>query len=299
MRVAAVLLAMVCACSGDDSHRHSKTPQAPAATPGETQTEPALPGTPVAFSESAAQSYWTSPDEIEASQKFALEDYKAATEAFTRARAATTDEGRSARIDLMLGLSAERSNDATTASGYFLAAYAKLPQLSDYIGYHAARTLWLAQREASPRGDKGAEATGLAKKTSKDSIVGADAEILLGDLLRGTKDWSAVALHYRDYLARHPKGPFRSEARYELANAIEESKGDVNEAIGLYKQISIDDPLSSWTTKATAKLTGLKVNVTYSAAEHIPRGNVPFHNLPNPGGRAEVHTPLPAAAGDR
>jgi soluble lytic murein transglycosylase len=274
MRVAALLLAMVCACSGDDSHRHSKTPTQVGSAPDEAAVEAAPPGTAVAFSESAAQSYWVSADELEGSQKFALEEYAAAAQAFTRARAATKDEGRIARIDLMLGLCAERSNDATTASGHFLAAYAKLPQLADYIGYHAARTLWLAHKTP--------EATELAKKIAKDSIVGPDAEILLGDLLRGTADWSAVVAHYRDYLARHPRGPFRSEARYELANAIEESKGDVNEAIGLYKQITVDDPLSSWTTKATARLGALKVAVTYTAAEHIARGMELFDAMRNP-----------------
>jgi soluble lytic murein transglycosylase len=274
MRVAALLLAMVCACSGDDSHRHSKAPQPQVGSgPGDAAVEATPPGA-VAFSESAAQSYWVSADEALASQKFALEEYKAAAQAFTRARAATKDEGRIARIDLMLGLCAERSNDAKTASGYFLAAYAKLPQLADYIGYHAARTLWLSH--------KSAEATELAKKIAKDSIVGPDADILLGDLLRGTADPATVVAHYRDYLARHPRGPFRSEARYELANAIEASKGDIKEAIGLYRQITIDDPLSSWTTKATAKLTNRLFKITYTASEHIARGMELFDSMRNP-----------------
>ena len=47
----------------------------------------------------------------------------------------------------------------------------------------------------------------------------------IGDLLRGKADWAAVVAHYADYLVRHPKGPFRSEARFYLAEAIEKTKG--------------------------------------------------------------------------
>ncbi len=277
MRIAALLLALLSACSGgcsgDDSHRHAKTPH-PGGSAQATPDDAAVPGVAGSFSESAAQSYWVSADEVEAAQKFALQEYPAAAAAFTKARAATKDPERLARIDLMLGLCAERSNDAKTASQHFLAAYAKLPQLADYIGYHAARTLWLAHDSA--------KAMELVTKIAKDSIVGADAEILHGDLLRGTGDWAKVAAHYRDYLTRHPRGPFRSEARFELANAIEQSKGDQAEAIALYKQITIDDPLSSWTTKATARLAALKVTPTYTAAEHIARGMELFDAMRNP-----------------
>jgi soluble lytic murein transglycosylase len=271
MRVV-LLLALVCACSGDDSHRHSKHP-APVQSTGDAGTD-APAGTPAAFSESAAQSYWISPDELEASKAFGLEDYKAARDAFTRARAATKDPERIARIELMLGLCNERMNDATTASVHFAAALPALPRLADYVSYHAARALWLAHKTK--------EATELAQKVARDSIVGADAEILLGDLLRGQSQWDAAVAHYRDYLTRRPKGPFRSEARMWLADAIEKSKGDQAEAIKLYRQITIDDPLSSWTTKAKARLAELNVPETYTAAEQIALGMELFDAMRNP-----------------
>jgi soluble lytic murein transglycosylase len=268
-RIAWLFCALICACSGDDSHRHAKMPK-PA---------PAKPDVPTAiapggFSEASATSYWTTPDELEGAAKFALEDYKAAAAAFGRARTATKDAERAARLELMLGLCYERLDDATNAAPHFTAAYAGLPLLADYIAYHTARALWLTHKTA--------EATELAAKVAKDSIVGADAEILTGELLRGKADWAAVVTHYRDYLARHPNGPFRSEARFDLAEGLEKSGGDPQEAIKLYRQITIDDPLSSWTTKAQARLTALKSPLTYNAGEHIARGMELFDAMRNP-----------------
>ena len=268
----ALILCLIGACSGDDNHRHTKTPKPPApATPIEPTA--VAPGT-AAFSEAMAAPYWTTPDELEAAQKFALEDYKGSQDKWGGARAATKDADRIARIDLMMGICAERMNDATTAATHFVAAYPKLPQLSDYVGYHAARALWLSHKTA--------EATELAQKVAKDSIVGPDAEILLGDLLRGKSDWAAAAAHYGDYLTRRPNGPFRSEARMHLADAIEKSKGDQAEAVKLYRQITVDDPLSSWATKASTRLGELKIAITYTAGEHITRGMDLFDNMRNP-----------------
>jgi soluble lytic murein transglycosylase len=311
MRGIALLLALVCgcsgACSGDDT-RHPKGPRPGAISgsgepTGSVAAAPTTSAAPAAFSESAAQSYWASADELEAARAFALEDYKTARDAFTRARSQTTDVERIARIELMLGLANERLGDAAAAAPHYLSAYPKLPQLADYVGYHAARTLWLAKKPA--------EAAELAHKVARDSIVGADAEILSGDLLRAKADWTAVAAHYRDYLSRRPNGPFRSEARMHLADAIvrsgsagprsapvgsaevtTKSGGDQAEAIALYRRITIDDPLSSWTTKATARLAELKVPLVYDASEHIARGMVLFDAMRNPESEAAFDAAL-------
>src|SRR5262245_37590410 len=97
-----LVFALICACSGDDSHRHTKVPTPPPPTPTATSTD--TPTTAGALSESTVQSYWTSPDEIEGAAKFALEDYAGAKAAFDKALAATKDPARIARLHLILGL---------------------------------------------------------------------------------------------------------------------------------------------------------------------------------------------------
>jgi len=278
-RIAWLVCAVLCACSGDDSHRHTKTPKNPGTLPATPSA--AVPG---GLSESMVASYWTTPDELAGAAKFALEDYKAAADAFGRALAATKDPDRAARLDLILGLCYERLDDAANAAPHFTAAYAKLPELADYLGYHAARALSITQKHD--------EATALAQKVAKDSIVGPDTEILLGDLIRRKSDWSAAVTHFRDYLTNHPSGPFRSEARFDLAEALENAKGDQQEAIKLYRQITIEDPLSSWTTKAQARLTALKVSATFTAAEHIARGMELFDAMRNPESEAAFTSAL-------
>jgi len=267
-----LLVLAVCACSGDDSHRHVSQPKT-----GITPNPPAEAGVPGAvgtLAESMAVSYWTTPDEQAGITAFTAKDWAAAKTALTAARAAIKDpnDPKAPRLELLLGLTDAELNDAASSAGHLAIAYKALPELSDFIGYHLARSLWLAHD---------ASALDIAQSVAKDSIVGADAEILVGDLLRGKGDWPAVVAYYRDYLAHHPNGPFRSEARFDLAEAIANAHGDAQESIKLYRQITIDDPLSSWTTKATAALKGQTVE-PLTGGELITQGMVLFDNMRNP-----------------
>src|SRR5690242_16937480 len=110
-----VPLVLLCACSGDDTHRHVvTTPPLPAAKPAVAPaTAPTAGG---ALSEAMIASYWTTADELDAATQFRLENYKPAHDAFARARGATKDPAQQARIDLMLGLCEEALGDHTAAS---------------------------------------------------------------------------------------------------------------------------------------------------------------------------------------
>ena len=277
------LLLAVChlgACSGDDSHRHVTNP-----TTGETPIDRSLadgkgdtvaPTGPGVLSEAQVVSYWTTPDELAGSAAFTAKDYATAKTAFTAARGAINDVNnpRVPRLELLLGLCDAELNDNTSAVSHLAVAYKALPELSDYIGYHLARSLWLAHDPA---------AHDIASSIGKDSIVGADAELLMGDLLRGKNDWPAVVTYYTDYLSHHPNGPFRSEARFDLADAVTNAKQDPHKAIALYRQITIDDPLSSWTPKAEAALKALNATPDpLNGAEHVTQGMVLFDNMRNP-----------------
>lgn len=280
MRRLVPLVVLVCACSGDDTHRHVAT------TPPAKKAEVAAPAQAGALDEAMVASYWKTGDELDGATQFGLKDWKAAHDAFALARAAAKDPDQQARIDLMLGLCEEALEDHAGAAGHLAAAHTGLSSLADYIGYHAAREMWLAHMPV--------EALDLAQTVAKDSIVGPDAEILVGDLLRGQSKWPEVEAHFRDYLSRHAKGPFLSEARFDLADALEQQKGkpQLEEAEKLYKQIEVEDPLTSWATKSHDRLVALKVDETMTVAEHITKGMVLFDNMRNPEGEAEFTAAL-------
>src|SRR6185503_18297532 len=126
---------------------------------------------------------------------------------FAAARAAlptTAAAADAAHLDLMVALcDAELGSWAAAATG-FASARAALPALTDWISYQEARALYFAHDTAG--------ALARARAVAADSIVGPDAELLIGDALRGDADHAATAAHYRDYLARRPDGIRRSEA---------------------------------------------------------------------------------------
>ncbi|HSN29757.1 MAG TPA: transglycosylase SLT domain-containing protein [Kofleriaceae bacterium] len=279
MRRLVPFVLLVCACSGDDTHRHVAT--TPPAVAKGSAAPPAQAG---ALDEAMVASYWKTGDELDAANQFALEKWKPAHDAFALARQAAKDPDQQARLDLMLGLCEEHLEDHANAAAHLAAAYRGLPQLADYIGYHAAREMWLAHMTA--------EATELAGKVARDSIVGPDAEILGIDLLRGQSKWAEAETALRDYLSRHARGPFLSEVRFEIAEALEQQKKPGDEAAKLYKQIEVEDPLSSWAAKAHDRMVALKADESLSTAEHITKGMVLFDSMRNPEGEAEFAAAL-------
>ena len=298
-----LLVALSAACSGDDTHRQQKTipPHADAVpvpaidaaastTPSSATTATTTPGTPAAtapLDEDMARSYFTSGDAKAGADAFALRNWKDALAAFTRARAATKDDAQAARLDLMTGMCHIELGQWREASHDLAAAAPKLPQIADWVGLQLARAQYGAHEPT-------AEAT--ARKVAPGSIAGAEAEILVGDMVRDRKDDAATAAYYRDYLARRPKGPHRSEARYDLAEALEASAPA--EALALYRQIDIDDPLSSWATKATARAAKLPdpkhLRDSFTATEQIARGKVLFEAMRNPESEAAFAAALAA-----
>ena len=275
-RLCALLL--VVACSGDDAHRQSTihprgaSTQADSAAVAPAATPPATPPAPAPLSEDMAKAYFTTGDAAVGAQAFADQRWADAKAAFTKARASATGAD-AARLDLMLGLVNAELGAWQAAADQLVAARAGLPLLDDYIAYHAARALYFAKQ--------GTKALELARTVDGASIVGPEAELLVGDVLRGQGDAAATAAHYRDYLTRRPNGPRRSESRFRLAEALEGSAKA--EAVTLYRQIGIDDPLSSWATKGSARITALGVTPDpLTAGEHIARGMQLFDSMRNP-----------------
>jgi soluble lytic murein transglycosylase len=154
--------------------------------------------------------------------------------------------------------------------------------LADFTGFQAARAAYFAHHPAV--------ATTLAQAVAPDSIVGYDAEMLVGDILRDAGTWSQVAVHYEDYLKRRPHGPRRSEARFHVAEAMEHTGKPAPDCAALYRKIAIDDPLSPWASRAhervvalaTANKLDLAKLVAQTAAEDITRGKELFDAMRNP-----------------
>ncbi len=275
-------------CGGDDSTHKQTIPRAPdagsqVATPsgsGSGSAAPAAPLKPAPLSETMATPYFQSGDAAEGQRLFQLEQWKDSQAAFAKARASATGQ-EAARLDLMLGLVHARLGDHAAAAKYFLAAQPQLPVLADYLHYHAARALYFAHDMT--------KATEQAKAVPLDSIHGADAELLLADIIRGSGDHAKTVSFYKDYLSRRPNGPRKSECRYRIAEALEASKGDIKEIVTLYRQIRVEDPLSAWQKRAKDRLDALakthdeaKSYDTLTATEHITRGKVWFDNMRNP-----------------
>ncbi|MFT3693104.1 MAG: hypothetical protein QM831_08175 [Kofleriaceae bacterium] len=212
MRLALVLL-LCAACSGDDSHRRVSQPKSGLVpiVKSDAGTAPSGPGE---LNETMAVSYWTTPDEKAGLAAFTAKNWTDAVASFGKARAAVkADDPKAPRLELMLGLATAELNDNTTAAQHLTVAYKALPELSDYIGYHLAKSLWLSHDPV---------ALDIASSVAHDSIDGPDAEILVGELTPADKK----ADYYKHYLDKHPNGPFRSEARYDLAQATEKSDRD-------------------------------------------------------------------------
>jgi len=284
------------ACSGDDSHKkptmHLPGSAGPGAAPAAPATAPVAaaraddpaPGDarPTPLTEAMAAPYWKTPDELLAAQHHALEHWQPAMAGFEAALAAATDDDRKAHLRLMIGLCAAAAGEWDKAMAHLVFAHDHLPLLADYTGYQAAAAAYFAHKPAV--------AQPLAAAVAPDSIVGPDAEMLVGDILRDAGDWTAVAAHYESYVQRRPHGPRRSEARFHVAEAMERTAKPVADTIALYRKIAIEDPLSPWATRAhdqiaalaTANHLDLAKLETETAGEHLTRGMELFESMRNP-----------------
>jgi soluble lytic murein transglycosylase len=282
-------------CGGDDGQKKPTLPRAPdgpvAVGSGSGSgsagagSGSAAPLAPAPLSESMADPYFQTGDAAEGHRLFGLEQWKDSKSAFDKARATATGAD-AARVDLMLGLVTARLGDHAGSAKYFLAALPQLPVLADYLHYHAARSLYFAHDMT--------KATEHATAVPRESIHGADAELLLGDILRGTNDHAKVVSFYKDYLSRRPNGPRKSESRFRIAEALEASKGEAKEIVTLYRQVWIDDPLSAWAKRSEERLKLLapKTYDTLTAAEYITRGKVLFDAQRNPESEAAFDAAL-------
>ena len=243
--------ALIASCAADSAPTKAQ--------PAAVTAPPIAAGT---LSESMADSYFTSGDAKLGAEKFAAGDYAAAQAAFTNAARGASKEA-APRFELMIALCDAKQQQWDRAAIGFANARTKLPLIEDWIGYQQARALYFAKDLLA--------AMSIAKSIDLKSIVGNDTELLIGDILRGQTDAKATADYYRTYLQNHASGGRRSEAEFRLAEALEKLSTDEaqRELVGHYRHILIADPLSSWATKATARIQTLAATMEPTAVAAI------------------------------
>lgn len=270
--VCTVALAALCFACSTDARKSSSQSAKPAEAPI------VLAPLSGSLGELNLESYWANGDAKRAAELFAREDFSGARTAFADLQ--IEEKALAKRRDLMVALCDAKLGKHSDAAAVFEAASSQMPHLSDYLNYAAARSYFFAKQP-----DK---AKAHAVAVNKASIQGADAELLVGDILRGQSDANATYEHYSAYLKSRPSGIRRTEARYYLAEAaVSLGKGD--EASKHWTQIVAGSPLSRWAKKSEQHLGGTP---TLTSSQHIQRGHIYYRKNRNEKSEADFAAAL-------
>ncbi len=296
-------------CSSDDAAANRRTTRPPPRVAKPTTGAPS-PAT-AELKPEMARPYFAQGRALEAARAFELEKWQPAESGFA-ALAASADSELGARALLMKGLAQAAQKKWRAAASTLQAALPGIPLLADYIHYQLARSYFFAKERA--------KALEHAKKVTPESIVGADAELLVGDLLRMRGETGAVADHYKSYRQRRPHGIRLAEAKYRQAEAMVEevraSRRDapaLEEALALYRDIGIDAPLSAWAKRADKAVQDVvrsppsvvapanlrKATAALNADELIRRAMVYYKAMRNPLSEADFAAALSAPGGNK
>jgi soluble lytic murein transglycosylase len=280
-------------------------PESASGAPPETATAPDSPDEPgaTALTETMAVPYFNDDGPggksgAAAAERFALEDWQGARAGFARilrGKRRPRSAADRARVELMIALCDSYLDHHSEAARGFARVLRALPLLADWLNYQAARSYYLAH--------DGERALSHARKVAPGSIAGADAELLVGDVLRGGGNAAEVATHYRKYLADRPDGIRFSEARFRLAEARERQPGGVEEALAIYRKVTVAAPLSRWAEESQNRIDAIMARrgadervrfARLGAAELIQRGMVYFDNMRNLESEADFTAALAA-----
>ncbi len=271
LRVGTLALAAVALACSTDARKPSSRP---------SPTEAPIPLAPVSgtLGNINLESHWkTKPARI-AAELFKQRDFAGARSAFSALL--IDDRALDKRRELMVALCDAKLGKHANAAVVFEGLVASMPHLGDYLHYAAARSYFFARQPEAAKTH--------ADAVSQSSIHAADAELLVGDILRGRNDATEIHAHYKSYLETRPNGIRRTEARYHLAQAAAAlGKGD--EAREHWLAIVAGAPLSRWARKAEQHLGGTP---RLSSTEHIQRGHIYYRNNRNEKSEADFAAAL-------
>lgn len=240
----------------------------------------------------------TSPlfGDLAASADLALGRFREARDGFAAALERVPAETTRARLTFLVAWCDRRLGNHKDAAAGFDAAADKLPVLRDYARYYAGMSYYKLRDWDT------AEAR--AKDVPDGAVLYAEAQLLLGDVLRARGDAEAVFAHYDGYLKRFPQGIRLAEARFWLAGA-EETRGHVAAAVSLYRRILVDAPLEGWADTGKARIEALVPDKKERAAalaltpkELSDRGKVYFDAMRNELAEADFTAALKAKSID-
>ncbi|MBL4636937.1 MAG: tetratricopeptide repeat protein [Kofleriaceae bacterium] len=244
------------------------------------------------LSDMLVTSYWKSADSRKAAELFAGQEYQAARDLFAATSAKTSD--LSARRALMVSICDAKLGDHKAAAKGYEKALVIMPDLSNFLHFSAARSHFFAHQSA--------QSMSHARAVESASIHGADAALLIGDLLRAQNRPEATYKHYKHYLESR-KSPIRSpEARFRMAQAASNMEKHLDAAKNL-QQITIEAPLTRWASRAS-KLLGTTLKKlsesdkstikSLSAQQHITRAQVYYRKMRNEKSEASFAAALEA-----
>jgi soluble lytic murein transglycosylase len=298
-----VVCVFALSCSSDDANadRTTTARRVPTeSTPGPGDLPAEAPPAPLPrLTEAMATPYFRAGVARQAAGAFAREHWAEARAGFAAhlgdEASVVTDEDR-ARVRLLIALcDGQLGRWADAAAGFELAAE-RLPLLADFLHYHAARALYFAHEHDRARAH--------ADQVARDSRMRPDTDLLVGDLLRAGGKWQDMVAHYTGYLGDRRDGLRFAEARFRLAEALEQTGRAVPDALELYRRIDILAPLSPWAERAKERFDVLLPQVRdraqrdnyarLTADELIERGMVYYDAMRNPLSEADFAAALAA-----
>ena len=295
-KLAMPMLAVAVACSSNGAGNARPAPPIPD-TPGGGAADTGEPGALPRLTEAMATPHFRDGVAGKAEKRFALQDYAGARTAFAEHLESLPKDAAAdrARASMMIAMCDERLGAAADAAAGFAAAVDALPLLADFAHYHAAWNYYHA-RDIDRSGEH-------ARAVAETSRHRAEADLLIGDILRARGDSEAMAAHYEAYLAGRKRGPRLAEATFRLAQAYEQT-GKTGEALARYRRITIFDPLTPWAERAQERLDELAKALdregraaleTLTADEYIERGFVYYHAMRNLESEADFAAALSAS----
>ena len=208
-----------------------------------TETAPSTKSTPVAFDKNWLEPFFPSGPSSKAAARFRAGDFAGASKDLTRIVGdlpAKSAERNPLRFLQALALMNQSPPSWQAAGDIFEDLWSAYPLLAPYHAYNAARC-------RLRRGDSDGAFTWLARVPA-GSVLEAEAVMIKVDAFVAGKRWAELDSEITTFLSRFPKGPRRSEAMFQRAEALRELGRPLQEISAAYRKVWAESPTENWAT---------------------------------------------------